>query len=152
MNTSQPPFPQHVRVVVASPSRSGVFAKDTDSRVELFTESISFDARLYAHDIQGSIAHAQMLEKVGILSAEEQQAIETTLLEIKQDIEAGNFTTSISLEDIHMHIEKMLIDKLGDTGRKLHTGRSRNDQVSTDFRLWIRDALDRVDRIKGRLN
>ena len=112
MNTSQPPFPPHVRVVVASPSRSGVFAKDTDSRVELFTESISFDARLYAHDIQGSIAHAQMLEKVGILSAEEQQAIETTLLEIKQDIEAGNFTTSISLEDIHMHIEKMLIDKL----------------------------------------
>ena len=76
-----------------------------------------------------------MLEKVGILSAEEQQAIETTLLEIKQDIEAGNFTTSISLEDIHMHIEKMLIDKLGDVGRKLHTGRSRNDQVSTDFRL-----------------
>ena len=147
MNTSQPPFPQHVRVVVASPSRSGVFAKDTDSRVELFTESISFDARLYAHDIQGSIAHAQMLEKVGILSAEEQQAIETTLLEIKQDIEAGNFTTSISLEDIHMHIEKMLIDKLGDTGRKLHTGRSRNDQVSTDFRLWIRDALDRVDQL-----
>ena len=60
---------------------------------------------------------------------------------------AGNFTTSISLEDIHMHIEKMLIDKLGDVGRKLHTGRSRNDQVSTDFRLWVRDALDRVDEL-----
>ena len=132
---------------MASPSRSGVFAKETDSRVELFTESISFDARLYAHDIQGSIAHAQMLEKIGILAANEREAIEKTLLEIKADIEAGNFTTSVSLEDIHMHIEKMLIDKLGDVGRKLHTGRSRNDQVSTDFRLWVRDALDRVDEL-----
>ncbi len=132
---------------MASPSRSGVFAKETDSRVELFTESISFDARLYAHDIQGSIAHAQMLEKIGILAANEREAIEKTLLEIKADIEAGNFTTSVSLEDIHMHIEKMLIDKLGDVGRKLHTGRSRNDQVSTDFRLWVRDALDRVDML-----
>jgi len=132
---------------VASPSRSGVFAKETDSRVELFTESISFDARLYAHDIQGSIAHAQMLEKIGILAANEREAIEKTLLEIKADIEAGNFTTSVSLEDIHMHIEKRLIDKLGDVGRKLHTGRSRNDQVSTDFRLWVRDALDRVDKL-----
>lgn len=132
---------------MASPSRSGVFAKETDSRVELFTESISFDARLYAHDIQGSIAHAQMLEKIGILTANEREAIETTLLEIKADIEAGNFTTSVSLEDIHMHIEKRLIDKLGDVGRKLHTGRSRNDQVSTDFRLWVRDALDRVDEL-----
>ena len=132
---------------MASPSRSGVFAKDTDSRVELFTESISFDARLYAHDIQGSIAHAQMLEKVGILTADEREAIESTLLEIKADIEEEKFTTSIALEDIHMHIEQLLIDKLGDTGRKLHTGRSRNDQVSTDFRLWVRDALDRVDRL-----
>ncbi len=132
---------------MASPSRSGVFAKETDSRVELFTESISFDARLYAHDIQGSIAHAQMLEKIGILAANEREAIEKTLLEIKADIEAGNFTTSVSLEDIHMHIEKRLIDKLGDVGRKLHTGRSRNDQVSTDFRLWVRDALDRVDEL-----
>ncbi|MDB4863172.1 argininosuccinate lyase [Pirellulaceae bacterium] len=132
---------------MASPSRSGVFAKETDSRVELFTESISFDARLYAHDIQGSIAHAQMLEKIGILTDNEREAIEKTLLEIKADIEAGNFTTSVSLEDIHMHIEKRLIDKLGDVGRKLHTGRSRNDQVSTDFRLWVRDALDRVDEL-----
>ena len=132
---------------MASPSRSGVFAKETDSRVELFTESISFDARLYAHDIRGSIAHAQMLEKIGILTDNEREAIEGALLDIKADIEAGNFTTSISLEDIHMHIEKMLIDKLGDVGRKLHTGRSRNDQVSTDFRLWVRDALARVDEL-----
>ena len=102
---------------MASPSRSGVFAKETDSRVELFTESISFDARLYAHDIRGSIAHAQMLEKIGILTDNEREAIEGALLDIKADIEAGNFTTSISLEDIHMHIEKMLIDKLGDVGR-----------------------------------
>ena len=88
-----------------------------------------------------------MLEKIGILTANEREAIEKTLLEIKADIEAGNFTTSVSLEDIHMHIEKRLIDKLGDVGRKLHTGRSRNDQVSTDFRLWVRDALDRVDEL-----
>jgi argininosuccinate lyase len=130
---------------LASPSRSGVFQKATDRRVERFTESVSFDHRLYAHDIQGSIAHAQMLASVGLITEAECQQICQTLEAIRGEIAAGNFELRIELEDIHMHIEQALIDRLGDVGRKLHTGRSRNDQVSTDLRLWIRDALDRVD-------
>jgi argininosuccinate lyase len=122
-----------------------VFSKATDRRVEQFAESISFDHRLYAHDIRGSIAHAEMLAEVGILTDNECQAIARTLREIGAEIEAGQMPFKIELEDIHMHIEQALIERLGDVGRKLHTGRSRNDQVSTDFRLWVRDALDRVD-------
>lgn len=123
----------------------GVFLEATDRRVELFTESISFDRRLYAHDILGSTAHAQMLAKVGLISADECQQIEQALQEIKQEIEQGAFNYSTELEDIHMHIERALIDRLGDIGRKLHTARSRNDQVSTDLRLWTRDAIDQID-------
>ncbi len=130
---------------MATPSRSGVFSKATDRRVERFTESISFDHRLYAHDIAGSIAHAQMLAKVGLLSPDEAQQIETALTEIGAQIAAGEMPFSIELEDIHMHIETALIERLGDVGRKLHTARSRNDQVSTDLRLWVRDAIDRID-------
>src|SRR5688500_2301567 len=132
---------------LASPSRSGVFSKATDRRVERFTESVSFDQRLFAHDVQGSIAHAQMLAKVGLLSEAECRQICDALSQIKTEIETGVFPPfRIELEDIHMHIEQALIDRLGDVGRKLHTGRSRNDQVSTDLRLWTRDALDRIDQ------
>ena len=131
----------------ASPSRSGVFDHAADKRVERFTESISFDKRLYAHDIRGSIAHAEMLATVGILSADEVAQISTTLNAIGQRIENGEMEYRNSLEDIHMHIEQALIDELGDVGRKLHTGRSRNDQVSTDMRLWCRDAIDMVDAL-----
>jgi argininosuccinate lyase len=131
---------------VASPSRSGVFQQSTDRRMERFAESISFDQRLYAHDITGSIAHAQMLQSVGLLSPDESQSIQEALREIQNEIETQQFEWCIELEDIHMHIEQSLIDRLGDVGRKLHTGRSRNDQVSTDLRLWVRDAIDRVDR------
>ena len=130
---------------MTSPSRGGVFQQATDRRVERFTESISFDRRLYAHDIAGSIAHAQMLAAVGLISTDECQKIEAALLDIRREIEEGQFEFVVRLEDIHMHIESRLIDRLGDTGRKLHTGRSRNDQVSTDLRLWTRDAIDRVD-------
>jgi argininosuccinate lyase len=130
---------------MSSPSRSGVFSQQADSRVERFTESISFDHRLYAHDVTGSIAHAQMLAKVGLISANECQQICQTLEAIRGEIESGKFPFRTELEDIHMHIEQALIERLGDVGRKLHTGRSRNDQVATDLRLWVRDALDRVD-------
>ncbi|MCY2986540.1 MAG: argininosuccinate lyase [Planctomycetota bacterium] len=130
---------------MSSPSRGGVFQQATDRRVERFTESISFDRRLYAHDIAGSIAHAQMLAAVGLISTDESRTIEAALLDIRREIEEGQFEFDVRLEDIHMHIESRLIDRLGDTGRKLHTGRSRNDQVSTDLRLWTRDAIDRVD-------
>jgi argininosuccinate lyase len=122
-----------------------VFNEATDRRVEQFTESISFDRRLYAHDIQGSIAHAQMLNKVGLLTADECQQIEQALAAIRQEIEQGQFEFSIELEDIHLHIERALVARLGDTGRKIHTARSRNDQVATDLRLWQRDAIEQID-------
>lgn len=123
----------------------GVFTEATDNRVELFTESISYDKRLYHHDIIGSIAHARMLWDVGILTAEEFASIERELLDIEKQIEAGNFEYTTAKEDIHMHIESELTRRLGDIGKKLHTARSRNDQVSTDMRLWCRDAIDRLD-------
>lgn len=131
---------------MASPSRSGVFAQGTDRRVDRFTESISFDHRLYAHDVRGSIAHAEMLAKVGLLTEAECDSIRHTLREIEREIADGKLPFKIELEDIHMHIEQALIERLGDVGRKLHTGRSRNDQVSTDLRLWVRDALDQIDQ------
>ncbi|MDO4630357.1 MAG: argininosuccinate lyase [Planctomycetia bacterium] len=123
----------------------GVFEEAADPRMEKFTESISFDQRLYRQDIRGSQAHAAMLGKIGFLTESEVTAIHDGLEGILKDIEAGNFEYSLKLEDIHMHVEKELINRIGDTGRKLHTGRSRNDQVSTDFRLWIRDAIDEMD-------
>ena len=131
---------------MATPSRSGVFGTAPDHRLEQFTESISFDRRLYPQDIQGSLAHARMLATVGLLTGEEQRQIEQGLTEIGLEIEQGRFPLQVELEDIHMHIEQALIDRLGDVGRKLHTGRSRNDQVSTDFRLWVRQAIDDVDQ------
>jgi argininosuccinate lyase len=130
---------------VAAKAWSGVFNAATDRRVEQFSESISFDRRLYAHDIQASIAHAQMLASVGLLDREECQQIEQALIAIRQEIEQGKFEFKIELEDIHLHIERALIDRLGDTGRKLHTARSRNDQVATDLRLWQREAIEQID-------
>lgn len=130
---------------MSSPSRSGAFDSAVDKRVERFTESISFDQRLFRHDITGSIAHAKMLTDQGILTPQECDEIETGLNEILHELESGTFVIREELEDIHMNIEQALIDRIGDTGRKLHTGRSRNDQVSTDLRLWVRESIDRVD-------
>jgi argininosuccinate lyase len=122
----------------------GRFAAGTDQRVERFTESISFDRRLFKQDVQGSLAHARMLRKVGLLTEDECQQIVRGLLEIQAEIEHGSFQFVLDREDVHMHIEAALIDRLGDVGRKLHTARSRNDQVATDLKLWTRDALDRI--------
>jgi argininosuccinate lyase len=133
---------------VAQKTWGGRFSGDTDNRVEAFTESISFDHRLYRHDIIASQAHAHMLAEIGLLSKEEAEQIAQTLDEIAGQIERGEFEYSIKLEDIHTHIERALIERLGDLGRKLHTGRSRNDQVITDVKLWVRDAIDTLD---GRL-
>ncbi|MCC7475509.1 MAG: argininosuccinate lyase [Pirellulales bacterium] len=123
---------------------SGVFDRATDRRVEKFSESVRFDQRLYAHDIRGSIAHAHMLSKVGILTDDERHLIVTGLEEIGRQIASGDFLFRQELEDVHMNIERALIDRVGDVGRKLHTGRSRNDQVSTDLRLWVRDEIDTI--------
>ena len=118
-----------------------------DGRLARFSESISFDHRLYKQDIRGSIAHARMLCRQGLLETEEFEAIERELQDIERVIDRGEMPFRIELEDIHMHIEQALIDRLGDVGRKLHTARSRNDQVSTDLRLWVREQLDRVDAL-----
>jgi argininosuccinate lyase len=130
---------------VAGKPWGGRFADKTDRRVEAFTESISFDRRLFEQDIRGSIAHARMLRRVGLLTDEECRQIERGLLEIRAEIESGRFAFVLEREDIHMHIEAALIERLGDAGRKLHTARSRNDQVVTGLKLWTREALDRVD-------
>ncbi|MEO1087252.1 MAG: lyase family protein, partial [Acidobacteriota bacterium] len=129
----------------ASKPWAGVFQEATDPRVERFSESVSFDCRLYEQDVRGSVAHARMLARQGVLTAEECQQIVAGLETIRDEIAGGGFQFRQDLEDVHMNIERSLIDRIGDVGRKLHTGRSRNDQVSTDFRLWIRDEIDRTD-------
>jgi argininosuccinate lyase len=121
------------------------FSGTTDHRVEAFTESIHVDCRLYRHDIRASQAHARMLAEVGLLTADEAARIVATLDTIAGEIDRGEFAFSVKLEDIHTHIERALIERLGDVGRKLHTGRSRNDQVVTDVKLWVRDAIDGLD-------
>ncbi len=119
----------------------GRFTEPTDAFVEAFTASVTFDKRLYAHDIKGSIAHAQMLAHVAVLTVAESESIVGGLEAIKEEIEQGQFDWSIALEDVHMNIEARLIERIGDVGKKLHTGRSRNDQVATDIRLYLRDEL-----------
>ena len=120
----------------------GRFQEETDTFVQRFTASESFDRRFYAQDIRGSIAHATMLNQQGVLADEDFQAIEKGLHDIQSDIESGNFKWSVALEDVHMNIEAALTEKIGIAGKKLHTGRSRNDQVATDVRLWLRDEID----------
>jgi argininosuccinate lyase len=124
----------------------GVFREPTDARVEVFSESVSFDRRLADDDIDGSIAHARMLAACGLITVPEADAITQVLEEIRGQIAAGAFEFSVAKEDIHLHIESALTARLGDTGRKLHTARSRNDQVATDLRLHCRRAIDRIDR------
>jgi argininosuccinate lyase len=130
---------------------SGRFAETTDALVAAFTASIPVDRRLYRHDIAGSIAHAQMLAHVEVLTEKERDAIVNGLKEIEAEIEAGNFAWSMELEDVHRNIEARLIDRIGEAGKKLHTGRSRNDQVATDLRLYLRDGIDAVRQAIRRL-
>ncbi len=122
----------------------GRFGQSTNELVELFSESVSFDQRLYRQDIQGSLAHAGMLHSIGVLTENELADIQQGLGDIQADIEAGTFEWDIALEDVHMNIEARLTERIGDAGKKLHTGRSRNDQVATDIRLYLRDAIDDI--------
>jgi argininosuccinate lyase len=128
----------------------GRFSELTDVLVEAFTESVSFDWRLYAHDIEGSIAHARMLAKVGVLTRSEASRITAGLARIRRDIEAGRLRWDPALEDVHMNIETRLIERVGEVGKKLHTGRSRNDQVATDLRLYLRSEIDKLDGLLAR--
>lgn len=129
----------------------GRFDEPTDAFVEAFTASVGFDQRLYREDIAGSIAHARMLAKVGVLSEAERDQIVRGLNEILLDIERGDFAWIVAFEDVHMNIEARLIDRIGEVGKKLHTGRSRNDQVATDVRLHLRGAIDRILQELSRL-
>jgi argininosuccinate lyase len=121
---------------------TGRFNEPTNAFVEAFGASVGFDQRMYRQDIQGSIAHARMLTHVGVLTGAERDEIIRGLTKIEAEIQAGDFPWSIALEDVHMNIEKRLTDMIGDAGKKLHTGRSRNDQVATDVRLYLRDEID----------
>ena len=123
---------------------SGRFNEPVAELVKRYTASVEFDQRLAEFDIQGSLAHAQMLGEQGIISAEDVAAIQRGLAEILEEIRAGQFEWLLDLEDVHLNIEKRLTDKVGDAGKRLHTGRSRNDQVATDVRLWLRSIIDDV--------
>jgi len=130
---------------------SGRFAEGLDPTVEAFTESVSIDGRLYAEDIAGSIAHARMLACAGLLTTDEAEAIVKGLTAIRTDIENGTFRFDPALEDVHMNIEVELTRRIGEPGKKLHTARSRNDQVATDLRLYVRQALDGIRRALAEL-
>ena len=129
----------------------GRFNEAVDEFVARFTASVNFDQRLYRQDIQGSIAHAKMLCAAGVLTADELEQIVSGLQEIEAQIESGEFNWSVPLEDVHMNIEAALTEKIGIIGKKLHTGRSRNDQVATDIKLWLRDQIDQIAPILTRL-
>ncbi len=129
----------------------GRFAKSTNAMVDDFNSSIRFDERLYKHDIMGSVAHVTMLAKQGIIETSDMETIKKGLEELLVEIEAGEVEFDIAEEDIHMNLEKLLILKVGDVGKKLHTGRSRNDQVALDIRLYMRDELDIIDVLIGNL-
>lgn len=129
----------------------GRFSEPTDQFVEAFTASVSFDQRLYQYDIDGSKAHAKMLERVGVLTAKELADIESGLDQIIAEIESGSFDWSVALEDVHMNIEARLTELIGNAGKKLHTGRSRNDQVATDIRLYLRHEIDLINEDLTRL-
>ena len=129
----------------------GRFSESTDAFVQAFTGSVDFDQRMYAEDIAGSLAHAEMLFTQGILTEEDFKLIKDGLAAVKAEIEAGEFPWSIELEDVHMNIESSLTEKIGIAGKRLHTGRSRNDQVATDIRLWLRNQLDLIDAELKRL-
>ena len=124
----------------------GRFSKSTDALVDDFNSSIRFDSRMYAQDIRGSMAHAEMLGRQGIISKEDSELIVKTLGEIKKDIDDGKVEFTIDAEDIHMNIETILIERIGDVGKRLHTGRSRNDQVALDTRMYVRDELDGIKK------
>ena len=121
---------------------SARFSEPVSELVKRYTASVDFDKRLARHDIQGSLAHADMLAAQGIISAQDLSDIQRGMAQIRAEIEAGSFQWLLDLEDVHLNIEKRLVELVGDAGKRLHTGRSRNDQVATDIRLWLREEID----------
>src|SRR5512135_1264633 len=130
---------------------SGRFSQPVDAFVQRFTASVAFDRRLAPHDIAGSLAHARMLAACGVLAPGDLKAIEKGLAAIRAEIRAGRFDWRLENEDVHGNIERRLTELAGDAGKRLHTARSRNDQVATDLRLWLRDENDAVDKLLAAL-
>jgi len=138
------------RLTKGDPVWSGRFAEPVSTRVKRYTASIAFDQRLAAHDIRGSLAHARMLRATGVISATDLRAIERGLATIAREIDSGRFAWSLDAEDVHMNVEQRLTALIGDAGKRLHTARSRNDQVATDMRLWLRDEIDTIAALLAR--
>jgi argininosuccinate lyase len=130
----------------------GRFSKEANSSADAFNASIGFDQRLYKQDILGSMAHAAMLGKQGIIPSKEAEDIRLSLLEILHEIEAGNVEFTEEREDIHMNIESILTERIGDAGKRLHTARSRNDQVATDLRLYQKEIIDEILSLLSQLS
>ena len=130
---------------------SALFSEPMSELVQRYTASVFFDQRLWRADIQGSLAHAEMLQAQGIISAQDLADIQRGLQQITQDIESGHFEWKLELEDVHLNIEARLTQLVGDAGKRLHTGRSRNDQVATDVRLWLRDEIDAIRELLNNL-
>jgi argininosuccinate lyase len=143
---SGPPGPQFAMsdnpLDKKSQAWSALFSEPMSELVKRYTASVGFDQRLWKADIAGSLAHAEMLAAQGIIGAADLAAIRSGMAQITQDIEAGRFEWKLELEDVHLNIEARLTQLVGDAGKRLHTGRSRNDQVATDVRLWLRDEID----------
>lgn len=134
--------PTHNQFDNKSQAWSARFSEPVSELVKRYTASVNFDQRMAHFDIQGSLAHADMLASIGIISAQDHADIQRGMGQIIQEIEAGQFNWSLDLEDVHLNIEKRLVELIGDAGKRLHTGRSRNDQVATDIRLWLRHEVD----------
>ncbi|MEY4254272.1 MAG: hypothetical protein RLZZ566_1742, partial [Pseudomonadota bacterium] len=126
---------------------SALFSEPMSELVQRYTASVFFDQRLWRADIQGSLAHADMLATQAIISAQDLADIQRGMAQITQDIETGQFEWKLELEDVHLNIEARLTQLVGDAGKRLHTGRSRNDQVATDVRLWLRDEIDAISEL-----
>jgi argininosuccinate lyase len=144
MNSQHPSQPAPAGPAAVSNTWSGRFSEPVDERVKRYTASVFFDHRLALFDIQGSLAHAAMLAATGVIPAADLEDIRRGMALIRAEIEAGSFQWSLDAEDVHLNIERRLTQLVGDAGKRLHTGRSRNDQVATDIRLWLRDAIDGI--------
>ncbi len=140
-NHTPPPDDQFAK---KSQAWSARFSEPVSDLVKRYTASVNFDQRLALHDINGSLAHAEMLAHTGVITPADLESIQNGLAQVRQEIEDGQFSWSLDLEDVHLNIEKRLVDIIGDAGKRLHTGRSRNDQVATDIRLWVREQIDLI--------
>jgi len=147
MPSTPAPLSSSNQLASKSQAWSALFSEPMSNLVKRYTASVSFDQRLWQADIAGSLAHAEMLEAQGIISAQDHADIQRGLAHIREEIETGAFDWKLELEDVHLNIEARLTALVGDAGKRLHTGRSRNDQVATDIRLWLRDEIDAIDSL-----